>query len=402
MTTLPRRLLVLLLALLAYRMLAVVPLPFLAVGAPGRLAVLGSSSDLGLLTMFRGGPLTAGSIVALGLTPMVTASLLVQLAGRVVPSLRMKEHPDPDRATARLTRAVALPIAVVQGVQLLHKLASIRAGRVPLFPMTVTATFVALVALTAGSLLLSFLAGVISRHGLGNGTTFLLMAAAAASDASSLRAVWRNQPSALPYLAVAFVAVAAVATFGVSARFRLPVLTARVDEPLPRATVLPFRFAGSGAAPLIVASSFVGVVRFAVARLVPSLSSLLAARWAIPTLLIPLVVMSAFAFTRATTPVEELHDDLVKLGRFVPGVIPGPQTEKLLLRLQRRISSVSALLLVPFIVLAPLVGTLTGVPLTPLVGTGVLIAVTYLSDVLDQSARLRRIRLLPVRHGITA
>jgi preprotein translocase subunit SecY len=398
MTTLARRLLVLLAALVAYRILAAVPLPFLEPYAPGRLAELGEG-DLGLLAVFRGGPLTAGSVVAIGLTSLVTASLLVQLLARVVPSLQMKEHPDPERALARMTRALSVPIALVQGVQVLRGLAD--TDPEPLFRMTFWHSAAALVVLVAGSLLLSFLAGVVSRHGLGNGVAFLLLVAAVSADSSAFVSLWQQQPTDALVFAPPALAGVAFALWGVLGRYRLPIVTARVEETASRPSDLPFRFAGSGLAALIVAGSTVGVLRSGLVAALPVLDELLYSRWGEILLLLPMVVLSSFAFARATTPVEDMHDDLVKAGRFVENCAPGEQTEVLLRRLQRRLALTSSALLVPFVVLPPMMTELTGVVLTPFVGTGTLIVVTYLADAWAQSRRLRRIRTLPTRHLVS-
>ena len=155
-----------------YRLLAHIPLP--AIDVRQLQALFQSSQFLSLLNVFSGGTLANFSIMALGINPYITASIIMQLAGMVIPQLKemQKEGESGRERVNQYTRMLAVPLAVAQSVSVLVLLRSQGLLTNPQ-PLTLVAMIFSLV---AGAMILTWLGELISQYGIGNGISMILFA----------------------------------------------------------------------------------------------------------------------------------------------------------------------------------------------------------------------------------
>lgn len=177
-----RRLFVVLGLIVAYRFLAQVPVPL---AAPTELRqvinnVLSSSDFGGFLNLLSGGALASFSIVLVGLSPYITASIITQLLTKVIPRLE-ELHKDGESGRRKInqwTRMVALPLAIVQSIAFIFILRQtvLSGNTASLGTITPVELSVAVIAMTAGAMLLMWLGELITEQGVGNGISLLIFA----------------------------------------------------------------------------------------------------------------------------------------------------------------------------------------------------------------------------------
>lgn len=177
-----KRLLIVLGIIVAYRFLAQVPVPL---AAPTELRevinnVLSGSDFGGFLNLLSGGALASFSIVLVGLSPYITASIITQLLTKVIPKLEQlhKDGESGRRKINQWTRMISLPLAIVQSIAFIFILRqTVLAGNsASLDAITPVELTVAVVAMTAGAMLLMWLGELITEQGIGNGISLLIFA----------------------------------------------------------------------------------------------------------------------------------------------------------------------------------------------------------------------------------
>lgn len=166
----------------AYRFLAHVPVPL---AEPTQLkevidSVLGSSDFGGFLNLISGGALASFSIVLVGLSPYITASIITQLLTKVIPRLE-ELHKDGESGRRKInqwTRLVSLPLAIIQSIAFIFILRqTVLAGNTAVLNTTTPFEWtVAVLAMSAGALLLMWLGELITEKGIGNGISLLIFA----------------------------------------------------------------------------------------------------------------------------------------------------------------------------------------------------------------------------------
>ena len=177
-----KRLLIVLGLIVAYRLLAHIPIPL---AQPTQLrevvnSVIGGSDFGGFLNLLSGGALASFSIVLVGLTPFITASVITQLLTKAIPSLE-ELHKDGESGRRKInqwTRIVTIPLAIVQSIAFVFILRqTVLAGNsTVLSAPTPIEWVVAITAMTAGSILLMWLGELITEQGIGNGISLLIFA----------------------------------------------------------------------------------------------------------------------------------------------------------------------------------------------------------------------------------
>ena len=165
-----------------YRFLAHVPVPL---AEPTQLKnvidnVLKSSDFGGFLNLMSGGALASFSIVLVGLSPYITASIITQLLTKVIPRLE-ELHKDGESGRRKInqwTRLVTLPLAIVQSIAFIFILRqTVLAGNTAVLGNTTPFEWVvAVLAMTAGAMLLMWVGELITEKGIGNGISLLIFA----------------------------------------------------------------------------------------------------------------------------------------------------------------------------------------------------------------------------------
>ena len=184
--------------LFVYRFLAHIPLPLGEVST-FREAVhnLINSSNFGsFINMISGGGLTNFSIILVGISPYITASIVIQLLTKAVPSLEeISEDGEVGRKKInQWTRVLAVPLAIVQSIAYIYILnQNVLASATAITPeLTAMQWAIAIIAMVAGSIILMWLGELMTEQGIGNGISTLILASIVSSLPQTLATFWTN------------------------------------------------------------------------------------------------------------------------------------------------------------------------------------------------------------------
>ncbi len=371
-----------------YRLGAFIPAPGVDIDAVQLLRDQANQSGgiLGFIQLFSGGALTQFAIFALGIMPYITASIIMQILGVVIPRIEQWQQQGAvgQRKITQWTRYLTVGIALVQSTSfafLFHSGALV--GGIDLLPrFTVWTVFVVVLTLTTGTALLMWMGELITQRGIGNGMSLLIFTSVVSTLPAQLSAV--NANNGTPAL-VAFVAVAIVLLVGIvfveQGQRRIPVQFAKrvVGRRMygGQSTYIPLKVNQSGVIPIIFASSVLylptligaampdGGIGGAIQRFVND--NLTSPTSPVYMFFFGLMIIGfAYFYTSITFDPVKQADTIRRQGGFIPGIRPGPQTERYLARILSRITLPGALFialvaLVPSILVALTIGTDVGV-----------------------------------------
>ena len=396
------------LALLAiYRFAAHIPMPGIDQQA---LSNLFENNDLlGFLDLFSGGALRRMSIVALGVFPYITASIVMQLITPVFPKLQeMAREGESGRAKmSRITHWLTVPIALAQGYGQLMLLqgSGVFAGsgfEVGFYGASLLPTVAALLSIVAGTLFLVWLGELITERGIGNGISLIIFSGIVAGFPGLLsQGFGSDNVLGIGFFAIIGVGIIALIVMFNEAHRRIPVQYGRSIFRGGRmyrqsgATYLPLRINSAGMIPLIFAFSIVilpGTMAtyFATTAGVVGDIARFFADLLIPTsppywiMVFILVVIFTFFYTLVVFNQQNLAENLQRNGGFVLGIRPGRPTQEYLNKVIVRITMGGALFL-GFIAIVPYLASLiTDVQAISLSSTSLLIMVGVGLDTMRQ------------------
>lgn len=403
-TSLRNKILFILAALVIFRILANIPIP--GVDAVQLKSLMDSSTGgfLSLLDIFSGGGLSTMSIVMLGVGPFITASIIMQLVTMMSP--RVKEIQTQQGEMGRMkismySRLLSVPLAAVQGFGLLKLLES--QGVLP--GLTVFDLATNLIIVVAGSILLMWIGELISEFGIGNGVSLVIFAGIISSLPGAAWNLYQNVlidssqiPVVIAFVAVAVVVIAAI-VFITEAERPVPIQYTRSSRAGKQAGVvqsyMPLRLNQAGVIPIIFALSVLIFPQMIAGFMATSDSAALqTAAQSINAFLentllygivyFILVVLFTYFYTAVTFEPSTVADRLQKSGAFVPGIRPGSQTEAYLGDVVTKITLFGALFLGTVAVLPVVIEGLTGYQALAIGGTGVLIVVSVLTDLIKK------------------
>jgi preprotein translocase subunit SecY len=381
-----------------FRFLAHVPLS--GVDVVKLQAIFAQSQLLGILDIFSGGTLANFSLLAVGISPYITASILVQISGLFFP--RIKEMQKESEGTrAQLTqwmRILSVPIGVMQSLSLLFLLRSqeLLTATEPLQLMMM------IFSLVTGSLIVMWIGEQLTRYGIGNGVSWIIFIGIISQVPTSIAQTYamRGTVGTTTMLALglglAFV-MASVVFMAESVR-RLPLQQAkRVKgnrEYGGAITYLPIKVNQFGVMPVIFALPLLTLPTTIATLLLnvkgaPTAVLMFAQQlqlWFRPgsTIYNSLYFIFVFAFTFFSIFVyfnpKDFAEDLKKSGTYVPGVRPGKPTADLLLTVLLRLSFIGGLYLGIVALLPILAQSLTGIATIAVGGTGLLIVVSVVLE----------------------
>ena len=425
--------------LVVYRFLAHIPVPM---GNPTtfREAVqnLLESSDFGnFLNLISGGGLTAFSIILVGLSPYITASIVVQLLTKAIPSL---EELSNDGETGRRkinqwTRIAAVPLAIIQSIAYIYILyqSVVGANTAVLPDLTTMDWIISVSAMVCGSMVLMWIGELMTEQGIGNGISMLIFASIISqfpstfasltsalfnTDAGSLSLFgWLNLPvnPTVFWIVLGFaVALLIVIYFLVKLNEAQRIITINYAKRVRGnsayggiKSILPLKLIAAGVIPVIFATAFLSLPAL-IGQVItsvnpdnsfgstlttlftaPSASNFstqypngITAQWFVyPAIYFVLVIMFTYFYTTIIFNTNEIADNLQKQGGFIEGVRPGLKTAEHLSKIINRLNFFGALSL-GLIAMLPFITDyifiiLEGAPLgLSLSGTGLLIVVT--------------------------
>lgn len=404
-----RKLLFTLGLLVVFRIAAAVPVP--NVNHAALNTVLNSNNLLQMLNLFSGGSLQTFSIVALGVYPYITASIVMQLMVPIIPSLEelQREGEYGRNKINQYTRMLTVPLALIQGYgQMLALNNFSTTGNVSVFSNfglfnghTWFPTLTVLISLTAGTVLAMWLGELITENGIGNGISLIIFAGIIARLPSLLgqQLTAGNLAFLLVMGAIAVVVVAAIVFMSEGQR-RIPVQYAkrlrgnRMYQ--GQSTFIPLRVNSAGMIPLIFAASIVilpgTISTYFFAAQQTWLRNL--AHWVFNVftstngvywiLYFILVVGFTYFYTAVTFQQQNLPETLQKNGGFIPGYRPGRNTERYLNSVLTRITLAGALFLAIIAVLPFFISLATHINTFTFSSTAILIVVGVAIDTMKQ------------------
>jgi preprotein translocase subunit SecY len=398
LTELKHRLLFVLFGLVVYRLGSYIPVPGLN---PVQLASLFGGSGNGLLNMFNlfsGGALGRLSVFALGVMPYISASIIMQLLGSVIPSLEQlkKEGESGRRQINQYTRYGTLLLAVVQA----FGIARLLVGQGVVLNPGFSFYFVAVVTLATGTMFLMWLGEQMTERGVGNGISLIIFAGIVSGLPGALGQLFtqahQGEMSVLALLLILCV-VLAVTTFVVfveRGQRRITVNYAQRQQGnklyAAQQSHLPLKLNLSGVIPPIFASSiilFLGTIFGFFGKTNASLSTAsLALTPGQPVYVIlyaGFIVFFAFFYTAMVFNPRETADNLKKSGALIPGIRPGNQTADYIDNVMTRLTFSGAIYLALVALLPEFLNIAWNVPFY-FGGTSLLIIVVVLMDFIAQ------------------
>jgi preprotein translocase subunit SecY len=386
-----RKILFSIIILIIYRLFASIPVVGIPVDA---ISQLFQGNELGdLLSTVSGGVLETASIVAIGLTPYINASIVFQLLGSVIPKLEelRKSGVEGRRKISMYTRLLTVPLAILQSFVIYSTLRGFG-----LVEQLDTFTLIAMSAtLTAGSLIMMWLSELISEDGLGGGSSYLIFLGIIAGIPGTVRGnlqIMDNLQTIVLFV-FAIVLVAAVVYITQAERRITTQYSRRVRVGGAKDSYIPIKLTQTGVMPVIFAISLLSfpqlIAQFLISKhYSEKLTNI--AQWLLNFLtndlyknVLTFVLIIAFSFFYLTVVfnTEELAENLQKQGAFIPGIRPGKTTARYLKQVAFRLTAVGSLFLAVIAVL-PNILISTGLLTTTIMsGTGLLIVVNTVLDI---------------------
>ena len=376
-----RRIVFTLLMLVIFRFGAAIPVPFLNAEAMKAFLQAGSSMDLfNLFNTFTGGAFENATVLAMGVSPYINASIIIQLLTVAIPALERlsKEGVEGRKKINKITRYVGIVLAFVQGAGLYITLKNMAVTSNVNFVSndSLLAFFVIVLTFTAGTAFIVWLGELITEKGLGNGISMIIFAGIISRIPSAVTSVFNTYVMkggsfsamgtvvALVILAVAIAAIALVVFF-TDAERRIPVQYAKrvVGRKMygGQSTNIPIKVAAGGVMPIIFASSIMAfpstVVRLLNGGNVPTtgfwgtvLNCLSTSGNAWTTLVygvlyfLLIIFFTYFYSTIQFNPIE-MSNNIKKSGGYIPGIRPGKPTSDYLAKVTSRLNLVGAFFL---------------------------------------------------------
>ncbi|QEK38920.1 preprotein translocase subunit SecY [Candidatus Nesciobacter abundans] len=352
-----------------YRFLTHIPIPGVDLSALQALYSKYSSKMLDSIDSFSGGSLQKASIMALGLAPYISSSIIMQLLGSTSEYLKsLKKDSDGNLKIKQYTRYLTVVICSIQSYGLSWGLEYFNDSVNSLvilpgifFKLSTVASFL------GGTILVMWLAEQISSKGLGNGSSWIIFVNISISGfAYFLRLLSRLSDGSLSYIHfLVFVAMICLIVFAIiffekTARFIKIIIPSQrgLMSNIESRNRIPIKLNVSGVLPPMFAEIFVGFLA-ALGNIswkslgVPEiLISFISSEFFYIVLKMFAIVLFAFVYSTVAMNPKTMSQDLASSGRFVPGHKTGDQTEKFFERVIFRVTAYGALYLI-FIAFVP-------------------------------------------------
>ena len=312
-----------------------------------------SGGILGIYDMFVGGGLSRATILALGIMPYISASIMFQLLAAVFPMVEklQKEGEDGRAKLTQWTRYTTVVLSVIQGFSYAAFLTSTGAIEDPGFIFNLTTTVI----LTVGAIFVMWLGEQITERGIGNGMSLLIFFSIIETFPQAVARTYESFTAgqitifAMVMLVVVLVAItAAVVALTMGAR-KIPVQIPRKVVGRGRIregqkSFVPLRVNSSGVMPIIFAQSFI-VVPGTIAQLtggrfpiLVEVARIFEPGWLYYITYGLLIVFFTYFYTAIIFNPVDLAENLKKQGAFIPGVKPGARTAEYIDRVLTRVT----------------------------------------------------------------
>jgi preprotein translocase subunit SecY len=340
---------------------------------------------LGFLALFSGGALTRFAIFGLGIMPYITSSIIMQVLAVVIPKLEQWQQQGAvgQKKITQWTRYLTVALAILQSTGLAFLFHNGGGGlfdtqQIDLIPdFTVPRVLLVVLSLTAGTALIMWMGELITQRGIGNGMSLLIFASVVSTIPFDGTAVLRED-GAVKFTAVIAIALAVLVAivFIEQGQRRIPVQFAKRvvgrRQYGGQSSYIPLKVNQSGVIPIIFASSVL-YLPVLLTNVLPSEGWGNSVRtWIDGNLLQPdnfvyiaiygtLIIFFAYFYTAITFDPAKQADTIRKQGGFIPGIRPGPQTERHLAKILSRITLPGALFIATIALIPALLLVLWGV-----------------------------------------
>ena len=368
-----RKILITIALLFIYRLGCWIPVP--GIDAAAYSSQISSDSLLGLLSGITGSALSNGALFAIGITPYINASIILQLLTVAIPKLQeyQKQGDDGKRKITQITRYITVALALAQSIGVTVSYARADALSTGVFgPMTqpwLIGMFVCAI-MIAGSMFTMWLGERITDYGIGNGISLLIFVGIVASAGLAIiakfqeafggdnMAIWE-----LLGFAIMVVAVFLLIVFVDLAERRVPVQYAKQIKGRKQyggqSTFIPVKVNASGVLPIIFSTALITFPQMIAQLFAPNSSfyawwmKWLGAGTPIYAVLVALLILFfSYFYAQIEFNPEEISRNIQQYGGFINGIRPGKPTTEYLSRISKRLTLFGAIFLA-FIALVP-------------------------------------------------
>ena len=333
---------------------------------------LSSLSDLpflNMLSLVSGNAMRNFSVFALGVSPYITASIVVQLLQMdLLPKFVEwgKQGEVGRRKLNQATRYISLVLAFVQSIGITAGFATLSRTKLVANPNWQTYLLIGAL-LTTGSVIVTWLGEQITDKGYGNGVSMIIFAGIVSGFPGMIKGIYEdyfvNIPSdrlnsSLTFVGILIVAVLVIiyfTTFVQQAEYKIPIQYTKIAQGAPSSSYLPLKVNPAGVIPVIFASSITAAPA-AIFQFVSAMGYNASWVWTAQSLLATttisgmftyalLIILFTFFYTFVQINPEKTPENLQKSGAYIPGVRPGKGTEEYMSKLLRRLATVGSLFL---------------------------------------------------------
>jgi len=367
-----------------------------------------NSSLFSLLNTFGGGALDSYSIFALGVSPYITSSIVVQLLQMdIIPKFAewAKQGEVGRRKLNQVTRYLTIGLAFVQAIGISYGFNALVDQGLVINPSTTTYLMIAIL-LTAGTMLVMWLGEQITVKGFGNGISMIIFSGIIARVPSDLGDFYNSQirnagddmAQAILFavlIAIAFVAIVVTVVYVENAKRKIPVQYSKRSAGSGQDTHLPLKVNSAGVIPVIFASSFIMTPQTILGFFSAANAD---AQWYIilnkifnlqeplgAVLYTVLIVVFTYFYAFIQVNPEKVAENLQKQGGYIPSVRPGKPTQDFISSTLTRLSTVGAVYLGVIAILPILASSVWNLPQSvSLGGTSLLIVVGVALELMRQ------------------
>jgi preprotein translocase subunit SecY len=316
---------------------------------------------IGTLNLLSGGAVRNFSVLAMGVYPYITASIILQLLIPIVPRLEaIQKEPGGQEKIQRYTYLLAIPMALIQAIGQVNIFGTLVGQEIiPGFGSDILLTVAVLATMTAGTMFACWLGELITEQGIGNGLSIIIFAGIVAQIPANLIQLLTtgSQPifNLIVFIAITIISLIVIVFITEGVR-RIPVQYGKRVRGRKQygggSTHIPLKVNAVGMIPLIFAQSIItlpaifvnlfpeGEFRTSVTQTFGNNQGLV--YWL--TLFI-LVVGFTFVYTDLMVAQQNVSETLQRNGGFIPGIRPGKRTQEYIQRVTRRITLIGALFL---------------------------------------------------------
>lgn len=380
-----------LIILASYRFLSATPVTGITADAITKLFEGSNFGDL--LSTVSGGVLETASIAAIGLSPYINASIILQLLGTVIPKLEelRKEGAEGRKIISMYTRLLTVPLAIMQSFVIYSTLRGF--GLIDQLDILHLITMIA--SLTAGSIIVMWFAELVSESGIGGGSSFLIFLGIISGIPGTLRnnfVLMDTFQRVVLILITTFLIMSVIYITEAERRVKVQ-YSRRVRMGGAMDSFIPIKLTQFGVMPVIFAVSLLSfpqlIGKFILSRdfsdkivdITTKVMTFLDNPLYSNVITFVLIVAFALFYLTVVFKTDELAENLQKQGGFIPGIRPGKNTSAYLKAIAFKLAVIGALFLAIISILPDILIQLDLMTATIVTGTGLLITVSVVLDI---------------------